>query len=1686
MKSTITLLGSLLLFGQVVFGQNYLMSAALTSVNDCSGFFLDSGGGTASYGPNQNFTTVICPDLTTGTHVQLVFSGTELAGGDELCFFDGNSTAATSLGCASDFNGNASFIIQATAANPSGCLTVTFNSDAVGEAAGWSADMNCIPSCQTILAVMDSTDPIIEPADTGWIDICPGDRVFFYGKGSYPQNGVAYQHSDLTSDFEWDFGDGTITYGPTVSHEFMDPGGYIVQLSITDQFGCKNTNYLSQRVRVAPRPKFMTGDWVDQICVGDTIHLNSMVDSMDMNHTVSVEPAEESFQSLGVRSDSLPLPDGNGASYSTTITFTDFAPGQTLTDINDLIAILVTMEHSWMRDLQIKLTCPNGQTAMLHNHPGQTGGEVFLGDPYESDEGFPTPIPGVGYEYGWAPNPDYNYTWIQYANSFNPGTLPEGTYKPFQPLTNFLGCPLNGDWTIQVTDLWQIDNGYIFSWSIEFAQDLYPDLETFAPSILTWEWNNHPSIFMATPDSIAGAPFNAGEVAYTFTVHDEFGCAWDTTIDIQVLPVTHPLCHSCDDILTPNPDTTVCTGEPVGLDVTTTLPANTNVTFESYDNYAIGASNHPPNNPYNSIIQVNSINPANITNIMQDIVSVCLDLDTDFDADIQIFLKAPNGQLLMLSTNNGGSGDNYKQTCFTPSATTPITAAAAPFTGNFQPEGAWTVLNNSPINGAWALRVSDAFGINAMGKLNWWSITFRSKNNITYSWTPSAGLTCTTCPTPTATPLVNTNYIVTGSDSYGCQSKDTIAVNVLNSFNAPVVNMQQTGFGEITATWTDINPGLPYEVNVNNTGWVPSNNGNLSHLITGLVNGTTVGIQVRTNVNGAACQVGVGNSQLLYFFCPITASLSGSSGALCNNSCDGAAQISVVNGQSPFDFEILNLGSGTTTNQPTGNINGLCPGNYRVIVTDAGMCPDTVLFSISNPSPLVINATQVSPVKCTGGSDGCAQVAGSGGTGSLTYTWGNANMSTQQSICNLPAGQVSVSVSDANGCMASTSVTVTELPAIALVLSKTDVKCKGGNDGTATVAATGGAGSGYTYQWSSGTAPGQPVTGGLQAGLVSVTVTDPNGCQAFGSITLGEPATAVEVSAAQTVVSCFGENLSEANAVVVGGTGPYTFNWSLPSQTQPTATNLMPGTYTVTATDAGGCTATDQLTVTQWAAFDLLISAVPPTCFNVSDGELGVVVLAGGNGTYNYEWNNGTQSDFNNNLMGGLSYTVTVTDGQGCTGTKTRFLENPLQMELSLTQDAVNCFGANDGTATVSNVLNGVSPFDYLWDGNAAGQTSATATGLAAGSYEVTVTDLNGCTAEATVAVLQPTALSVDFETVSNECFGYENGVAEAEVAGGTPSYSFAWSNGSSAAKIVELAADTYTLTITDVNGCTLVDSVGVSAPDPVSANLSVRNVSCFGDRDGSITLAPTGGTQPFKYSLNGTDFYGSSTLIALEAGEYTVYLKDAEGCIYTDEATVVEPPQMTVAITAWGADLEEYMIDYGGTFPVVAVVENNQGSVMYTWDAAYCGTLFQDTTSDCTVTHMTNALWAKPEYTNDYYVLAVDSMGCEAEDHLQVHVKKQRRVVVPTGFTPNANGTNDRLSVHGKSGTMVMLYQVYDRWGNLLFEDREIPINDTTRGWDGTFKSQEMQPGVYVWYLEAMFEDGMTETYKGETTLIR
>ena len=557
--------------GAPVVAQVYSFDSDAT-INTCSGVFQDSGGANGDFSPGESYEVTICPGASGGSHVKVVFADYDLGATGSFCYYDGPDSSAPLIDCAENFN-EPSFIVQATSNNASGCLTFVFEAGTGEPGEGWVGEISCQQACQNIFVELEGTNFPVSPPDTGYIDICPGDRVEFRGRGIYPQDGVEYAQSDLTSTFEWDFGDGIIAVGQDVSHIYDEPGGYNVQLTITDTEGCTNINFLNQRVRVATRPDFsLLNGLPSQICVGDTLDLSASVQGGNPNSNIGLASTTGQFSTSVGLADSLALPDGDGVSYSTSLSVSNFTPGQTLNDINDLVSICVVMEHSWMHDLQIELECPDGTSVVLQDQQ-QISVEVFLGEPIDGD-GFGGTMPeqGVGYEYCWTPT-STNGTWTAFSNADNSPstdnyTLPPQDYNSFEPLTNFVGCPLNGEWTITVTDLWQSDNGWIFEWGINFASELYPDQEIYDPGITDFFWEANSTIFDYGIDSteVQASPDYAGSLSYRLVSEDGFGCTFDTILAVEVLPFSHPDCYDCVENIAQLADTLICGGESVQLD----------------------------------------------------------------------------------------------------------------------------------------------------------------------------------------------------------------------------------------------------------------------------------------------------------------------------------------------------------------------------------------------------------------------------------------------------------------------------------------------------------------------------------------------------------------------------------------------------------------------------------------------------------------------------------------------------------------------------------------------------------------------------------------------------------------------------------------------------------------------------------------------------------------------------------------------------------------------------------------------------------------------------------------------------------------------------------------------------------------------------------------------------------------
>lgn len=515
--------------------QSYNMNNGTTSA--CSGIFYDNGG-LGLYGNNQNLTKTFSPS-TAGSVIQVAFTSFQTQMGfDVLCIYDGPTTASPFLGCYSGTGTLNGRTFKSTHA--SGSLTFVFTSNGSQQNNGWSANISCQMACQAFVANGDSVSSTPDTSALRVIRACRGETISFFGEANYPNSGTVYNQSNATSSFTWKIGDGYSTPGQNISHTFNTNGIFDVHLMVEDTLGCRDIDH-SVRVIISDVPSFSQSFVFpnDTICLEDTATI--------VAPTLYIPYQTPVLNNAGL----TPLPDGTGVSFYDTIDVTIF-DNAAIYQPGFLEEIYVNMEHSYLGDLDIQLSCPNGQTAVLKTNPG--GGNTFMGEPVDPAGIFPTPLnAGVGYTYTFthtAPQfntmtneanvHQYSYTDVLGNNYVNEFHLPAGDYTPFQNMnTQFAGCPMNGRWILRVRDNIGIDDGNIFFWGVKFDTLIRPpNVSTTITSVTdTSFWNASPNVIARPNDSTAILKHTVpGSYTYTFTVFDNFGCTHDTTIDIFVKP----------------------------------------------------------------------------------------------------------------------------------------------------------------------------------------------------------------------------------------------------------------------------------------------------------------------------------------------------------------------------------------------------------------------------------------------------------------------------------------------------------------------------------------------------------------------------------------------------------------------------------------------------------------------------------------------------------------------------------------------------------------------------------------------------------------------------------------------------------------------------------------------------------------------------------------------------------------------------------------------------------------------------------------------------------------------------------------------------------------------------------------------------------------------------------------------
>jgi hypothetical protein len=732
------------------------------------------------------------------------------------------------------------------------------------------------------------------------------------------------------------------------------------------------------------------------------------------------------------------------------------------------------------------------------------------------------------------------------------------------------------------------------------------------------------------------------------------------------------------------------------------------------------------------------------------------------------------------------------------------------------------------------------------------------------------------------------------------------------------------------------------------------------------VSGLTAGTYSVTVTDSKGCSIV--KSVIITQPAALTATIS-QTNVTCNGMANGTATVTPAGGTSPYTYSW-----NTTPSLTTATATGLVAGTYSVTVTDNKGCSIVKTVVITQPTAVVLAPTATSSA-CTSPT-GTASANASGGTPGYIYSWGTTSpVQTTATATNLSAGVYSVLVTDMNGCQQTANVTVTNASGpSAAITSSTQVLCNGGNNGSATVTATGGA-TPYTYNWSNGQVNSTATN--LTAGTYTATVTDNGGCSATATVVITQP-TVLAATTTKVNVSCNGGANGSANVTATGGTPAYTYSWNTtPASTSPAVSGLAAGTYSVTVTDANGCSLVKTVIITQPPVLAATTTKTNVSCNGGSNGT-GTVTASGGTSPYTYSWNTSpAQTTAAATSLSAGTYSVTVTDSKGCSLVKTVVITEPPVLAGSVSAVNVTCFGASTGSATAT-ITGGTAPYTYSWNTTPA-QTTATASNLTAGTYSLLVTDSKGCTLTKTVTITQPSALA-GVTTASNAtCFGAATGSANVTVSGGTPGYTYSWTNGSTTPTATSLAAGTYSVTITDNNGCTLTKSVVITQPAALAATTSKVNVSCNGGSNGSATITVTGGTSPYVYSWS--TGAASPVVSGLAAGTYSVTATDANGCTISKSVVITEPAALTATTSASGASC------FGASTGNASItVGGGTSPYAYSWSSGH-------------TTPVAGSLAA-----GTYTVTATDANGCSITKSVTII---QPNDIVITSTTTNATCGN-------------------------------------------------------------------------------
>lgn len=834
----------------------------------------------------------------------------------------------------------------------------------------------------------------------------------------------------------------------------------------------------------------------------------------------------------------------------------------------------------------------------------------------------------------------------------------------------------------------------------------------------------------------------------------------------------------------------------------------------------------------------------------------------------------------------------------------------------------------------------------------------------------------------TATGLASGIQTAQVIDSKGCIITGTFNIGIITGPSSATVTTTNATCGNAngSATVTAVIGGVgPYQYSFNGGPFGANNTSGLAagaHTVI-VRDANSCTLTVSFNINNTGSPVST---------IAATASVS------CFGGTNGSFTVNTVGGTPGYNYTLT---PGGTTNT-TGIFTGLTAQAYNVTVKDAVGCVTNVTVTIIQPTQVAITLT-ATPVLCNGGSTGSISATATGGIPSYNYSINGGPFGASPNFTGLTAGTYSVTVRDNNNCTAMQTIVITQPTPLAISFVTAPNSCAG-SVGSVTINVNGGT---PIYNYSVNSVSSSNISTGLASGVQNAQAMDANGCIITGTFNIGNITGPATATVAATNANCGNANGSATVTGVTGGAAPYQYSFNGgPFSSNSFVGSQTAGTHTLTILDANSCTLTITYNVGNTGSpVSTIGGQTNASCFNGTNGSF-TVSTSGGTPGYSYTLTPGNITSgsgvFTN--LSSQPYTVLVKDAAGCVTTVTVNINQPTALSLSLSSNPASCNTGTNGSITAAG-SGGTGPYQYSLNGGAF-QGATTFNGQAAGVYNITVSDANGCTLTQSVQVNQPSAISLTLTSLNANCTA-ANGTGSVSVSGGTPAYTYNWSGGGSSAQSNPVVAGTYTVTVTDANGCIKTGAVTINVTPGGTAVISASTmVSCFGGNNGSLTAGFTGAmSAPISYTWsNGQN---SQTATGLIAGTYTVTLTDVYGCTSSVGATVTEPAALDIATGTMAVSC------FGGNNGSATAIYNGGGTppLTYLWNPGGA--------TSATAPNLPAGI---------YSVTVTDSKGCTVTTSVTI-TQPTSVTVTSTVTTANCNMSNGSATVSATGGTPAYTY---------------------------------------------------------------